>query len=172
MSGWSIRDERPEDTERVHTIQEAAFGQPDEADLVDVLRGGAKPQLSLVAERAGELVGHVFFSPVSIEGALAAPPCAGLAPVGVLPTEQGRGAGCALVQEGLSRSRYIGWKAVFLLGNPAYYQRFGFVLAAPRGFHYESDANDPSFQMIELEPAALRGLEGRILYHDAFAKLS
>lgn len=172
MSGWSIRGERPEDEARVHGIQQAAFGRPDEADLVDTLRAEAKPQLSLVAERDGELMGHVFFSPVSIDGATAAPACAGLAPLGVLPSQQGRGAGSALVREGLSRCRGIGWKAVFLLGNPVYYQRFDFGLAATRGFHYESAANDPFFQMIELEPNALRGHPGLILYHDAFAEFS
>jgi putative acetyltransferase len=61
---------------------------------------------------------------------------------------------------------------VFLLGEPAYYARFGFVMAAPRGFHYESEAFDAGFQVLELVEGALAGHAGRVLYHPAFAQLT
>ena len=113
-----------------------------------------------MAELAGELVGHVFFSAVSIERSAGAPPLAGLASLAVAPAAQGQGAGSALVRAGLEASLALGWQAVFLLGNPAYYGRFGFVPAAPLGLHYESEAFDAAFQVIELVPGTLSGYRG------------
>jgi putative acetyltransferase len=170
-SELTIRAERSSDHPRVQRIQEEAFGQPDEAELVRVLRSVARPQLSLVAELAGACVGHVFFSPVAIEGSGARPPAAGLAPLAVLPEFQGRGVGSRLVRAGLEACVPLGWQAVFLVGAPAYYARFGFALAAPRGLQYESPAFDSAFQFIELRDGALAGCEGWIRYHEAFARV-
>lgn len=169
MSGLHIRDERPEDHAVVHAVQAAAFGQEAEAELVEALRVDAHPRLSLVAEREGHILGHVFFSPVKIGHAADAPEFAGLAPVGVLPDEQGTGVGSALVRAGLARCQAMGWRAVFLVGDPRYYARFGFVLAAPLGFHYLSPAFDPALQVAVLEPGALDGIAGEVVYHPAFA---
>lgn len=167
----AIRAEKESDHERVAAIQEAAFGQTAEAELVAALRESARPRLSLVAELAGERVGHVFFSPVAIEGPGAAPPVAGLAPLAVAPEWQGRGAGSALVRAGLSACVPLGWQAVFLLGDPGYYGRFGFEPAPPRGLRYESEAFDRGFQVRELVPGALEGCTGWVRYHEAFARL-
>jgi putative acetyltransferase len=171
VTGLVVRPEAPADHERVQEVHEAAFGRPDEARLVEALRRSERPTLSLVAEWAGRVEGHVFLSPVAIEGAADAPPAAGLAPLGVAPAVQGRGVGGALMRAALSRAPSLGWRAVFLLGDPGYYARFGFVLAAPRGFHYESPAFDSAFQMRELAPAALSGLGGFVRYADAFASV-
>ena len=152
------------------TVHEAAFGRPGEAKLVARLRQEARPCISLVAEAAGRVVGHVFFSPVTIEGARPnAPDAGGLAPVGVLPDHQGRGAGSALIRAGIEASRALGWQLLFVLGNPAYYGRFGFVLAAPHGLHYESHAFDVAFQVQELTPGALAGVAGFVRYPAAFS---
>ena len=167
-SAIRVRDERPADHARVHELQSAAFGQRGEADLVDALRRDAHPQISLVAERAGRVVGHIFFSPVHIGRGADAPEFGGLAPVGVWPELQGTGVGSALIREGLARCPALGWQAIFLLGNPAYYQRFGFVPVAPRGFYYKHRHLDPALQAIELTPGALDGLSGEIIYHSAF----
>lgn len=167
----TIREETPADHLQVDRIQEAAFGRSAEAELVRTLRASARPGLSLVAELEGELVGHVFFSPVRIEGPAASPLAAGLAPLAVAPEQQRRGAGSALVRAGLEACVALEWRAVFLLGDPAYYARFGFELAAPRGLRYESEAFDPGFQLVELEPGALSGCTGWVRYHEAFANL-
>ena len=135
------------------------------------LRVAAEPQLSLVAARDGEPVGHVFFSPIRIEGPSPAPAAAGLAPLAVLPEAQGRGVGAALVRAGLAACAPLGWGAVFLLGDPAYYRRFGFVPAAPRGFRYGDGSAGAAFQVIELAPGALAGCSGQVHYHPAFAGL-
>ena len=71
----------------------------------------------------------------------------------MLPDAQGRGAGGALIRAGIEASRALGWELLFVLGNPAYYGRFGFVLAAPHGLHYESHAFDARFQVQELAAA-------------------
>lgn len=171
MPEFLIRDETPSDHAYVDRILEAAFGRPNEAELVRKLRESAQPQLSLVAEVGGEVVGHVFFSPVSIEGPSASPPVAGLGPLAVAPELQRGGAGSALVRAGLAACIPLGWQAVFLLGNPAYYSRFGFVLAAPLGFRYESELFDSAFQVVDITPAALSGCRGWVRYHEAFAEL-
>ena len=154
------------------TVHEAAFGRPDEAQLVARLRQEARPHVSLVAESAGRVIGHVFFSPVTIEGVRSVRPAGALAPIAVLPGEQGRGIGGALIRAGIEASRALGWRLLFVLGNPAYYGRFGFQLAAPHGLHYESHAFDVAFQVQELAPAALVGLTGFVRYPAAFAALS
>jgi putative acetyltransferase len=153
----------------VRAVQSAAFGRGDEADLVDALRRQASPSLSLVAEVAGRVVGHVFFSPVAIEGH-GEVRAAGLAPLAVDPELQGRGLGSALVRAGLRACPRHGWLAVFLLGDPGYYARFGFEPAAPRGFQFQP-GRDRGFQLIELLPGALAGHSGRVRYHEAFGDL-
>jgi putative acetyltransferase len=172
LSRFEIRPERLSDYKHVYQIQRAAFGQDGEARLVEALRKRATPHLSLVAEMGEDLVGHVMFSPVSIEGAGEPPPIAGLAPLAVLPERQGEGAGSALIRAGLSDCDSMGWQAIFLLGDPAYYSRFGFNLAAARGLRYESEAFDVAFQFIELVPDALSGCRGWVRYHEAFSELA
>ena len=154
------------------TVHEAAFGRPDEARLVARLRQEAPACVSLVAESAGRVIGHVFFSPVTIEGDRPGVPAGGLAPVSVLPEEQGRGAGGALIRAGIEASRALGWRLLFVLGNPAYYRRFGFQLAASHALHYESHAFDGAFQVQELAPGALARVKGFVRYPAAFAGLS
>jgi len=164
----AIREEGSADCPAVGLVHRAAFGRANEADLVDALRRSARPQLSLVAEQDGRVCGHVFFSPLRIASDAPAPPAAGLAPLGVLPAFQGRGVGAALVEGGLERCRALGWKAVFLIGDPDYYGRFGFALAAPLGFRYRSEHFDPVLQVFELEPGSLAGRGGAVHYHPAF----
>ena len=169
--GLVVRPEQAEDARAVWTVHEAAFGRPDEAKLVARLRQEARPCVSLVAEVAGRVIGHVLFSPVTIEGVRGDLPAGALAPVGVLPDEQGRGAGAALIRAGIGASRTLGWRLLFVLGNPVYYGRFGFALAAPQDLHYESHAFDAAFQVEELVTGALAGARGWVRYHPAFAEL-
>lgn len=168
MRGREVRDERPDDRRRVFEVQARAFGRADEARLVDALRAATHPHVSLVAVEDGAVVGHVFLSPVTLDAAEPSPPLAGLAPVGVLPERRRRGIGSALIRAALERAR-AQWTAVFLVGDPAYYTRFGFVLAAPRGFSYGDPRFDAALQVLELRPNALTGRSGRVRFHPAFA---
>lgn len=168
---FRIRAERPGDRAAVFAVQEAAFGQPDEATLIDALRESVAPQVSRVATRGGAVVGHVFVSPVTLDTEPEASDLGGLAPVGVAPDLHGQGIGGALVRAALAASREVGFRAVFLLGSPRYYARFGFELAAPRGLHYVSCDFDAAFQQIELEAGALDGRSGLVRYPAAFDAL-
>ena len=167
-----IRPERPSDARAVWTAHEAAFGRPDEARIAAHLRPQVSPLVSLVAEEAGRVVGHVVFSPVTVEGDRPGPPAGALGPVGVLPSEQSRGVGSALIRAGLEAIHVLDWRLLFVLGNPAYYGRFGFALAAPHGLHYESHAFDAAFQVHELVPGVLAGVTGFVRYPAAFSDLS
>ena len=167
----SVRAERVEDVEQIALVEEAAFERPAEARLVERLRAEAHPTVSLVATLGDRLVGHVFVSPIEIEGPQSAPACGGLAPIGVLPEFQQKGIGSALMRRALEDSAALGWKAIFLLGDPAYYSRFGFALSAPIGIRYEHEIFDNHFQFLEIEAGALEGCSGWVRYHAAFADL-
>jgi len=132
----------------------------------------ARPRVSLVAELGEQVVAHVLLTPVVIEGDGACPPAGALGPVGVLPEQQGRGIGSALVRAGLAACPALGWQVCFVLGNPSYYGRFGFELAAPRGLHYASHDFDRGFQVQALAPGALTGARGWVRYHAAFDAVS
>ena len=165
-----IRSERADDIASVHALNRAAFETSIEADLVDALRERAKPIISLVADEAGSIVGHILFSPVTLSeyGELK---IMGLAPMAVLPAEQRRGIGSALVRAGLERCKQIGCGAVVVLGHPEYYPRFDFVPASRFGLSCEYEVPDEVFMALELESGILHGKSGTIRYHAAFANL-
>ena len=162
-----VRPERPGDHAVVRSINAAAFGRAAEADLVETLRAQAQPLLSLVAEVDDIVVGHILFSPVSLDGHPAARLMA-LAPMAVLPARQRQGIGAALVHTGLERCRELGADAVVVLGHPSFYPRFGFVPAARIGIRCEYDAPDEAFMCVELVPGRLRGMAGTVRFHPAF----
>lgn len=157
-----LETEKPADLEGIRALQTAAFMRAAEAQLVDSLRAGGWAELSLVARLNGELVGHVLFS------RLAAPIRAlSLGPIAVDPGHQGKGIGSALVKQGLLMAAERGWEAVFVLGEPKYYQRFGFSLEAARGFDcpYSGDY----FMAAILQPVTATA--GSIGYPPPFAEL-
>jgi len=166
----TVRPETDADARRVFDVEQAAFGGPFEPELVEQLRREASPTVSLVALQGDELVGHVFFSPVEVETNPRHLRFGALAPLAVDPPAQARGIGAALVREGLGACRRLGWKGVFLVGDPRYYGRFGFELAAPRGLRYGHPHFDAALQVLELEPGALGGCEGLVLYPPAFGQ--
>ncbi|HEX2191431.1 MAG TPA: N-acetyltransferase [Longimicrobiaceae bacterium] len=162
-----VRDEGPEDAGAIRRVHELAFGRPDEAALVDALRREEAGLVSLVAELGGAVVGHVAFSPASVEGADDLR-VAALAPMAVLPAHQRGGTGSALVQAGIERCRERAFAAVFVLGHPAYYPRFGFAAAAAHGIACEFPVPDEAFMALELLPGALEGRTGVLRYARAF----
>lgn len=163
LHALGVREEHRTDQARVEALLVEAFGRPDEARIVERLRADRDIAFALVAEYEGELVGHIAFSSVDarIDGrpvkALA------LAPLAVTPGRQGRGVGSALVAAGLEAARTAGYQAVFVVGDAAYYQRFGFSAEAAQPFQSEWKS---ALTAMELEPQALAGAAG-VLIHAA-----
>jgi len=128
-----IRLETDNDIAAIRAVEYAAFlghpqhepgADPTEHLIVDALRGSERLSLSLVAEDGGAVVAHIALSPAEIGGNEAG--WFMLGPVGVAPDRQGRGIGSALVREALGLMRDRGAHGVVLVGDPAFYRRFGF----------------------------------------------
>lgn len=163
-----IRPETSEDYLTVHRVNKLAFPGSNEADLVEALRKVAFPYISLVALVNAQVVGHIFFSPVSIESEKSTFTALGLAPMAVLPQYQRQGIGSALVQEGLKECQRIGYDVVVVIGHKDYYPRFGFVSAKQKGLRCEYDVPDDVFMVAKLKPEALAGRQGLVKYHLEF----
>ena len=131
---------------RVRAVLLAAFAGPLEARMVERLRADGNLVLALVAEHAGAVVGSIGFARLAIKHGDAAVPAVGLAPLGVAPSLQRQGIGGALVREGLSRLKAMGETVVFVLGDPAYYRRFGFAVWPAFVSRYAG----PYFQVLRL----------------------
>jgi putative acetyltransferase len=162
-----VRREEPRDFDAVRIVNERAFGQPDEARIVDALRGLADA-ISLVAAIDNQIVGHVLFTPVSIDDADSSVSVTGLAPMAVLPEFQRRGIGSALVDAGLDACRSAGYDLAVVLGHSAFYPKFGFVTAADHGLSCEYPAPREAFMVIELRPGSLADARGLVRYRPEF----
>ncbi|ANH04105.1 GCN5 family acetyltransferase [Shinella sp. HZN7] len=125
-----LRPERPDDVDAIRTLTETAFRTAPHADgtehlIIDRLRAAGALTLSVVMESDGVIVGHVAFSPVTVSDGSAG--WYGLGPISVDPARQGEGIGGRLVKDGLERLKALGAAGCVLLGDPAYYGRFGFA---------------------------------------------
>lgn len=154
------------DFDGIAELLEEAFARPQEARLVEALRKAGKLAVGLVGLDHGLLAGYVALSPVEAPGPLRA---AGLGPVAVLPRRQKRGFGAALVARGVDAARAAGFGAVFVLGEPAWYAKSGFVPAGAHGFKCEYDVPSGFFLVKELVPGALAGRSGTVRYASEFA---
>ena len=160
-----VRFENPEDpAERsaIRSVNQAAFGRADEADLVDTLRADGVVLASLVAESERRVVGHILFSRIWINDV----PAVALAPVAVLPEYQRQGIGGMLISRGIDLLRTRGERIILVLGHPEYYERFGFAAETAR--HIESPFPPEAFMAMELAPAALANTRGKVRYPAAF----
>jgi putative acetyltransferase len=166
-----VRAETVEDHPAVHRVHELAFGRPHEAALVDALREVAHPQVSLVAVKDGQVVGHIFFSTVSIESEDSVFTALGLAPMAVLPEYQKQGIGSQLIREWVKECQRMGHNLVVVLGHPEYYPRFGFTPAKPKGLRCEYPVPDEVFMVAELTPGALGGRQGLVKYRPEFGNV-
>ncbi|QRI65051.1 N-acetyltransferase [Shinella sp. PSBB067] len=160
-----VRPEREGDIDAIRTLTETAFRTAPHADgtehlVVDRLRAAGALTLSLVAEEGGMVVGHVAFSPVRISDG--SRDWYGLGPLSVDPPRQGKGIGGRLAREGLDRLKAAGAGGCVVLGDPAYYSRFGFA-PDPR---LTLDGVPPEYFMrVAFSP--VYG-EGTVSYHPGF----
>ncbi len=161
-----IRPETEADRPGIRRVHELAFGRPNEADAVDRIRRRGQAVLSLVAVEGERVLGHVLFSPVTVE---ARPGLRGLGlgPIAVLPEVQKTGVGSRLMRAGLERVRRAGFDFVALVGCESYSLRFGFLPA--RNFGLSCEYGDGDFFMaLELKPGMLGGVQGMLRYVSAF----
>jgi putative acetyltransferase len=159
-----VRLEMPGDVVAIRIVEEIAFGRRDEARLVDDLRAAGDAVFSLVAVDDGIVAGHAIFS------RLQAPfPALALGPVAVLPEYRRRGIASQLIREGIARSEAAGWAAIFVLGDPAFYRRFGFDVRKARGF--TSPYAGPHLMALSPGGDELPAETGIIEYAPAFAGL-
>lgn len=160
---------RPATDADAHAIAQtvtAAFGRDDESRLVAALAASGDVAASFVAESNGTVIGHVLFSRLEAQF-----PALALAPVSVRPEHQRRSVGSALIEHGLSWASDRDWTAVFVLGEPEYYGRFGFTADAARG--YDCPYSGPYLMARFLRPAntLADSLAGHLTYPAPFSAL-
>ena len=163
----SIRPEDKRDIDRVTEIIQAAFkdhsySNQKEHLLVTELRNRGKLALSLVAEIESHLVGHIGFSRVFIDGDHV--DWYGLAPVSVDPAYQNQRVGSKLITSGLAELKKRGARGCVVLGEPNYYERFGFQ------HHEELTMEDAPQELFLTMPFNRQLLSGTVTYHDLFTK--
>lgn len=164
-----IRQEQPDDIVAVRAVNETSFGQPTEATIVDSIRAACPNAVSLVAEDAHEIVGHILFSPVSISGENVSVQGMGLGPMAVVPVRQRQGIGSLLVRAGIKAMREQGCPFIIVLGHPEYYPRFGFVPALRHGLSCQWEGvPDNAFMVLVLDDAAMARISGIVRYRDEF----
>ncbi|MBD2429946.1 N-acetyltransferase [Fischerella sp. FACHB-380] len=157
----------------IHQLITEAFGQVKVAELVEIIRKSENfiPELSLVAVEKEEVLGHILFSQIIIATPNQNIPALALAPLAVKSSHQRQGIGSRLVQVGLSKCRELDHAIVIVVGNPHYYQRFGFKTVGKFGLQSSLSFPDEVFMALELQPAALKNITGTVLYPAYFQNL-
>ena len=165
----NVRPETAADISDIRAVNESAFPTRSEADLVDLCRSRGRIVLSLVALVDGKVVGHILFTPVTLDPPHPGWVGVGLGPIAVHPDYQRQGVGSRLVTIGLELCRSNGADFVVLLGDPGYYMRFGFIPAREFGLGSTYEDLD-EFQARELNPGVLRGAKALVKYTPEFAE--
>jgi putative acetyltransferase len=164
-----IRNETDSDVEAIFKITKAAFEdhpysnhtEPTEPFIINALRAAKALSISLVAEVDRKVVGHIAFSPVDISDG--SHNWYGLGPISVLPAFQKKGVGKSLIHEGLALLKTLGAQGCVLVGDPKYYERFGF-----RSFPDLSVEGVPPENILAL-PFDNHIPQGEVIFHQAFS---
>jgi putative acetyltransferase len=163
-----IRSEHPADVAAVRAVNDLAFGQSTEGEIVDRLRVACPERLSFVAEDE-DIVGHILFTPATVSSPEGPVTGMGLAPMAVVPERQRQGIGSALVEHGLEFLRSRGCPFVIVLGHPEFYPRFGFERASRYGLRCQWEGvPDQAFMVLVLDRGAMAGIEGVARYREEF----
>jgi predicted N-acetyltransferase YhbS len=164
-----IRQEKPSESGRIYDLVKVAFetakvADGDEQDFVNKLRASSAyiPELALVAEEEDKLVGHIMLTKTYITMADHTYEALLLAPLSVALEYRNRGVGSKLVLESFELAKKLGYKAVFVVGDPAYYAQFGFKPTVQFGIRHDPPIPDPNVMVYEIEPKALTGVSGTI----------
>ncbi len=171
----TIRQETERDYRSTEQVVETAFRTASHSNhaeqfLVARLRKSDAfvPELSLVAELDGEIVGHVMFTRLVIRDGQTEYASLAMAPVSVLPEHQGKGIGSQMITTGLEKAKQLGFTSVIVLGHKDYYPRFGFRPASQWGIRSPFPVPDASYMALELQPRGLQGVSGVAVYPKEF----
>ncbi len=171
MKNITIREEIFQDIDAIRTINERAFGQPQEANIIDRLRANREGLLSLVALQDEKIIGHILFSLVTIEDHHRILKGVGLAPMAVLPEFQRQGIGSKLIKAGIEILKTSGCPFIIVLGHPEYYPRFGFEPASHYGIRSQWEGvPDNAFMILWLDRSRINDMSGIAKYRDEFDK--
>ncbi len=164
-----LREERPGDVAAIRDVNKRAFGQNQEGNIVDALRSNGAALLSLVATLNGRVVGHIMYSPVSVDGEVTG---AALGPMAVLPEHQRQGIGSKLIETGNHKLQDAGRPFIIVVGHAEYYPRFGFRPASAYGIKCEWEVPDDVFMLLVLDEAKMRTVSGLAKYRHEFSSVS
>ncbi|HFD80400.1 MAG TPA: N-acetyltransferase [Gammaproteobacteria bacterium] len=172
MQPIKVRSETAEDFRAIDVVNLSAFQGEAEAQLVSELRksDGFVPDLSLVAELNGRIVGHVVLSRVKLKSASGESDILALGPMSVVPSQSHRGIGSELINAAIARARPLCYNAIVVAGYPGYYQRFGFRPASEWGLTSNLNIPEDALTAMELKEGALAG-GGEVIYPDIFKML-
>lgn len=164
-----IRPEDPEEFLRIYDLVKIAFqtakvSNGKEQDFVNQLRssGNYIPELALVAEENGQLVGHIMLTRTYIDNGGNRFEILLLAPVSVALEYRNRGVGSNLIKEGFRLAGEMGYTSVIVVGDPAYYHRFGFKASVEFGIKNINNIPNEYVMVCELVPGALKGVSGTV----------
>lgn len=160
-----IREAQESDLEAILNLIHSSFSNKAESDLVKQLISDNDVLLNLVIESSNTIIGNVVVSKVTMEPDMGLF-CGGVAPLSVLPERQSSGIGSQLMKEAIKKSDEMGMDALFLLGDPDYYKRFGFNIS-----NLKSDYRVEHFQELELTRNCLVNLKSKVTYANAFLSL-
>ena len=174
-----IRKENSFDHKLVVELTEKAFekleiSDHNEGKLVEKLRKASTfiPELSLVAELNGEVVGHILFTPIIVNNGHQKFESLVLAPVSVLPEFQNKEIGGQLIRAGHQKAKELGFQSVILIGHPEYYPRFGYKTASGWGLKVAMELpSDDVFMAVELTENALSGVSGMVVFPPEFGEI-
>lgn len=167
----TIRPEKPEELAEIYNLIERAFRTAkvtdgDEQNFADRLRAGKGyvPRLALVAEEDGKLTGHILFTRFTVRTEGGNGEILLVAPLSVAQEYRSRGVGAALMREGLRRAGEMGFQAALLVGDPAYYGRFGFRPSVECGIRNTDGIPERYVLALELVPGALKAMNGTVTF--------
>jgi len=160
-----IREIEKSDLEEVFNLIYSSFGSNAEPDLVKQLILDGDVLVNLVLELSGNIIGNLVVSKITMEPDVGLF-CGGIAPVAVLPDQQSSGIGSQLITEAINECKNKGMDALFLLGDPSYYKRFGFIVS-----RLKNDYSAEHFQELELTEGCLVDVKSKVTYANAFLNL-
>lgn len=164
-----IRREQKDDAEEIRLVHDRAFGQPEEGRIVEKLRHSCSDLLSLVAIAENRIVGHILFSPATIDGPHGVIQGMGLAPMAVLPEYQRQGIGTKLIHSAITLLKDSSCPFIIVLGHEEYYPRFGFSPASNHGLKCQWEGvPDNAFMALMLDKSVMDGISGVVKYRDEF----